>query len=93
MTLKTSLMKASLVQNELQNEILWLTNLKPPEKLKADIDTLIEKRQIMLKQIYEKIETISIDVPAEAETYLPNEEIVEPEPIAEPKEPIGDSKG
>lgn len=92
--IKTTIIKASLVQGELQNEILWLSNLKPPERLKTDIDALIEKRRVTLKQIENSIEVTSIDVPIEAEKYLPKEEKPpgeEPPIIKDPVEPI--SKG
>jgi hypothetical protein len=92
MSVRTNLLKASLVQNELQNEILWLANLNPPGKLKVQIDALIKERQGIITRIDESVRTISIDIPKEAEKYLPKEEKVEgpvlEDPIS-PEEPIG----
>ena len=87
MTLKTTFIKASVAQHELHTEINWLATLKPPEKLKPEIDAMVEKRETMLKQIDESVLSISIDVPLEAEKYLPKEEVREPEePIKPPEE-------
>lgn len=86
--LKVQFTETMAIQNVLRNEIEWLSWVNPPKTLEAEIESMKGKRIALLKQIDETIKNLNIDVPAEAEKYLPKEEVKEPEePII--KEPIG----
>ena len=88
--IKVPFIKTIAMREQLQKEIEWLSRAKPPETLGGEIATLVNNRVALMNQIDETVESLSIDVPAEAEKYLPKEEVKEPI-IKDPVEPI--SKG
>ena len=67
-----SIIEVEQTRQKIDEEVRWLTyNYEAaPENIKAEIQPLIDKRQVLLEQLSAEFLRVDIAIPKEAERYM-----------------------